>query len=146
MFPISIPPLRERPEDIPLLVRHFVQQFARRMNKNIEATFETMEALTRYGWPGNIRELQNVIERAVVVYEKGKLSVKKSWLSREYFHTEPATQPVFKRSAHPGSRNDWRCLGRNERPSVGTVGCGCQAWYSAIHLGIEDQIDEYQQV
>ena len=53
VFPISIPPLRERPEDIPLLVRHFVQQFAQRMNKTIEAiSSETMEALTRYPWPG----------------------------------------------------------------------------------------------
>jgi formate hydrogenlyase transcriptional activator len=100
VFPISIPPLRERPEDIPLLVRHFVQQFAQRMNKTIEAiSSETVEALTRYPWPGNIRELQNVMERSVVVYEKGNLSVKKSWLSREYLQTEPATAPHFKRSA-----------------------------------------------
>ncbi len=103
IFPISIPPLRERPEDIQLLVRHFVRQFARRMNKNIERISpETMQALTRYPWPGNIRELQNVIERSVVVYEKGNLSVKKSWLSREYFPTDPATQPLFKRSAMEG--------------------------------------------
>jgi formate hydrogenlyase transcriptional activator len=103
VFPISIPPLRERPEDIPLLVRHFVQQFAQRMNKTIEAIpFETMEALTRYSWPGNIRELQNVIERAVVLYEKGDLSIKKSWLSRECFHTESRTQPAFNR---PGLRD-----------------------------------------
>jgi formate hydrogenlyase transcriptional activator len=100
VFPISIPPLRERPEDIPLLVRHFAEQFAQRMNKAIDAIpFETMEALTRYSWPGNIRELQNVIERAVVVYEKGDLSVKKSWLSRECFHNESATQRLFNRSA-----------------------------------------------
>ena len=100
VFPISIPPLRERPEDIPQLVRHFAEQFAQRMNKAIDAIpFETMEALTRYSWPGNIRELQNVIERAVVVYEKGDLSVKKSWLSRECFHNESATQRLFKTSA-----------------------------------------------
>ena len=100
VFPISVPPLRERPEDIPLLVRHFVQQFAQRMNKKIDAiSSDTIQALSRYSWPGNIRELQNVIERSVVVHEKGKLSVKKSWLSREYFHTEPVTQPAFRRSA-----------------------------------------------
>jgi formate hydrogenlyase transcriptional activator len=81
VFPIFIPPLRERPDDIPLLVRHFVQQFARQMNKRIESiSSETMEALTRYTWPGNIRELQNVIERSVVIYQQGNLSVKKSWL------------------------------------------------------------------
>jgi formate hydrogenlyase transcriptional activator len=100
VFPISIPPLRERPEDIPLLVQHFVQQFAERMNKTVRAiSSETMDALTRYSWPGNIRELQNVIERAVVVYEKGNLSIKKSWLlAHGPFRAEPATQPPFKRS------------------------------------------------
>jgi formate hydrogenlyase transcriptional activator len=100
VFPISIPALRERPEDIPLLVRHFAQQFGRRMNKTIDAIpFETVDALTRYAWPGNIRELQNVIERAVVVYEKGNLSVKKSWLSRQCVPIGSATQTFFKRDA-----------------------------------------------
>jgi formate hydrogenlyase transcriptional activator len=100
VFPISIPSLRERPEDIPLLVRHFVEQFARRMNKRINSIpLETMEALSRFSWPGNIRELQNVIERAVVVYEKGNLSVKKSWLSQRSGHAEQATQSPFKRDA-----------------------------------------------
>jgi formate hydrogenlyase transcriptional activator len=100
VFPISIPPLRERPEDIPLLVQHFVQQFAKRMNKRIESiSSETLEALTRYPWPGNIRELQNVIERAVVVYQRGNLSVKKSWLSRASSPTGTATQPLLRRSA-----------------------------------------------
>jgi len=68
VFPIRVPPLRERREDIPLLVRHFTQQFARRINRNIETIpSETMNTLVRYHWPGNIRELQNVIERAVIV-------------------------------------------------------------------------------
>jgi formate hydrogenlyase transcriptional activator len=68
VFPIRVPALRERPEDIPLLVRHFVQHFARRMNRVIDTIpSETMNALVRYPWPGNIRELQNVIERAVIL-------------------------------------------------------------------------------
>jgi formate hydrogenlyase transcriptional activator len=68
VFPVRVPSLRERPEDIPLLVRHFVQQFGRRTNRNIESIpSETMKALVRYEWPGNIRELQNIIERAVIV-------------------------------------------------------------------------------
>jgi formate hydrogenlyase transcriptional activator len=68
VFPITVPPLRDRREDIPMLVRHFAQQFARRMKKNVETIpSETMEALTRYEWPGNIRELQNLIERAVIL-------------------------------------------------------------------------------
>jgi formate hydrogenlyase transcriptional activator len=68
VFPITIPPLRDRREDIPLLVRYFVQQYARRMSKRI-ATIpsDSMQALARYHWPGNIRELQNFIERAVIL-------------------------------------------------------------------------------
>jgi formate hydrogenlyase transcriptional activator len=76
VFPITVPPLRERREDIPMLVRHFAQQFARRMKKNIEnISTETMEALTRYDWPGNIRELQNLIERAVILSTRPTLDV-----------------------------------------------------------------------
>jgi len=68
VFPVRVPPLRERREDIPLLVRHFAQQFSRRMNRSIETIpSETMNMLVHYEWPGNIRELQNVIERAVIV-------------------------------------------------------------------------------
>jgi formate hydrogenlyase transcriptional activator len=76
VFPVRVPALRERPEDIPLLVRHFVQQFSRRLGKAIDAIpAETMTALTRYPWPGNIRELQNVIERAVILTNGSVLSV-----------------------------------------------------------------------
>jgi formate hydrogenlyase transcriptional activator len=68
VFPIVMPPLRERQEDIPKLVRYFVQQAARRMGKHIETiNSETMEGMMHYGWPGNIRELQNIIERAVIL-------------------------------------------------------------------------------
>jgi formate hydrogenlyase transcriptional activator len=68
VFPLRLPALRERREDIPLLVRHFVQQYSRRMNRDIDTIpSETMNTLVRYDWPGNIRELQNVIERAVIV-------------------------------------------------------------------------------
>jgi formate hydrogenlyase transcriptional activator len=76
VFPIVVPPLRDRREDIPMLVRHFAQQFARRMKKNVETIpTETMEALTRYDWPGNIRELQNLIERAVILTNGSTLDV-----------------------------------------------------------------------
>jgi formate hydrogenlyase transcriptional activator len=68
VFPITAPPLRDRREDIPLLVRYFVQQYARLMNRRITSIpSETVQTLTRYDWPGNIRELQNFIERAVIV-------------------------------------------------------------------------------
>jgi formate hydrogenlyase transcriptional activator len=68
VFPVHVPPLRERDGDIPLLVRHFTQEFSRRMKKVIETIpSASMEALCRYHWPGNIRELQNVMERAVII-------------------------------------------------------------------------------
>ena len=66
VFPIYLPPLRERGEDIPRLVRHFTQRYARRMGRRIEnIPTPVMEAMAQYSWPGNVRELQNVIERAV---------------------------------------------------------------------------------
>jgi formate hydrogenlyase transcriptional activator len=68
VFPIPVPPLRQRTEDIPKLVRHFTDLYAQRMNKSIEQIpTETMEAFVRYRWPGNVRELQNFIERAVIL-------------------------------------------------------------------------------
>jgi len=76
VFPIYVPALRERSEDIPLLVNHFAQRFARRMNRTIETIpAETMAVLTRYPWPGNIRELQNLIERAVILSHGPMLQV-----------------------------------------------------------------------
>jgi formate hydrogenlyase transcriptional activator len=76
VFPIHVPPLRDRTEDIPFLVRHFAQYFARTMNKEIDTIpSETMSALVRYPWPGNIRELQNVIERAVILSTGSVLKV-----------------------------------------------------------------------
>jgi formate hydrogenlyase transcriptional activator len=76
VFPVHVPPLRERDGDIPLLARHFTQQFSRRMKKVIETIpSAAMDALSRYHWPGNIRELQNVIERAVIISTGPALSV-----------------------------------------------------------------------
>src|SRR5271170_5765202 len=68
VFPINVPPLRQRTEDIPKLVSHFIAMYARRMNKRIEEIpSETIDSLVRYRWPGNVRELQNFIERAVIL-------------------------------------------------------------------------------
>jgi formate hydrogenlyase transcriptional activator len=68
VFPLTVPPLRERKEDIPLLIRYFTQKYAKRINRPIESIpFVAIEALTNYEWPGNIRELQNVIERSVIL-------------------------------------------------------------------------------
>jgi PAS domain S-box-containing protein len=86
VFPIEIPPLRERKEDIPLLVEYFVSRFARKAGKNIQGiNKKTLDLLLSYPWPGNIRELQNVVERSVIVCETRILSVDESWLSRQSF-------------------------------------------------------------
>jgi formate hydrogenlyase transcriptional activator len=76
VFPIRIPPLRERREDIPFLVRHFTQKYARRMNKQIDTIPEsTIQKLQRWSWPGNVRELENLIERSVILTTNSTLSV-----------------------------------------------------------------------
>ncbi|MGH6635572.1 MAG: sigma 54-interacting transcriptional regulator [Gammaproteobacteria bacterium] len=76
VFPVTVPPLRERPEDIPLLVRYFAQQYAQRMRKRIETIgAETLTALAHYPWPGNIRELENLIERSVILSQGPELRV-----------------------------------------------------------------------
>jgi len=68
VFPLTVPALRERQRDIPLLIRHFAQKYANRLNREIrEIPTATMEALTKYPWPGNIRELQHIIERSVIL-------------------------------------------------------------------------------
>ena len=102
VFPIHIPPLRERPEDIPLLVRHFVQYFARKINRLIDTIpSETMEALVRCLWPGNIRELQNLIERSVIMSPGPVLQVS---LADLQFQTPTALQEPKRRTLEEAER------------------------------------------
>jgi PAS domain S-box-containing protein len=90
VFPIEMPPLRERKEDIPVLVEYFIDRFARKAGKSFQAVNKkSVDLLQAYPWPGNIRELQNVIERSVIVCETANFSVDESWLSREPIVTEP---------------------------------------------------------
>jgi formate hydrogenlyase transcriptional activator len=84
VFPIQIPPLRERSEDIPLLVEYFIDRYARKVGKTIRSVEKkTLQLLQSYSWPGNIRELQNVIERSVIVCDTENFSVDESWLSQK---------------------------------------------------------------
>src|SRR5215831_1549064 len=84
VFPIEIPPLRERREDIPLLVEYFIDRFARKAGKTIRGINKnTLDRLVSYPWPGNIRELQNVVERSVIVCDTGYFSVDKGWLLQQ---------------------------------------------------------------
>jgi formate hydrogenlyase transcriptional activator len=90
VFPIEIPSLRERRADIPLLVEYFIDRYARKAGKNIKrVNKKTLDLLQSCPWPGNIRELQNVIERSVIVCETETFSVDESWLHRSAFAAEP---------------------------------------------------------
>jgi formate hydrogenlyase transcriptional activator len=105
VFPIQVPPLRERQGDIPLLVRHFAQQFSKRMNKTIDTiSSATMDALSRYHWPGNIRELQNVIERAVITSTGPVLKVDVADLKISK-SASPAEKSFAQGSTNEGLRN-----------------------------------------
>jgi len=99
VFPIEMPPLRDRRKDIPTLVEYFIQRYSQKAGKRI-GTIEkrTLELLQSYAWPGNIRELQNVIERSVIVCETDLFSVDPSWLSFESPSPPPDNGPIARKS------------------------------------------------
>src|SRR4029453_1872480 len=84
VFPIVVPPLRKRHEDIPILIEYFVKRFAEKMAKRIRRIDKhTLELCERYSWPGNIRELQNIVERSVILCTGDTFSIDEAWLSSE---------------------------------------------------------------
>jgi PAS domain S-box-containing protein len=98
VFPIEVPPLRDRKEDIPMLVKYFIDRYARKAGKQIVSICnKTLEALQSYPWPGNIRELQNVIERSVIVCDTENFSVDESWLSAETLPLRSASSALPER-------------------------------------------------
>src|SRR2546421_10412430 len=100
VFPLEMPPLRARKDDIPLLVEYFIHRYARKAGKKIRGiNTKTLELLQAYAWPGNIRELQNVIERSVIVCETETFSVDASWLAQESGPGEPASQALGEKMA-----------------------------------------------
>jgi formate hydrogenlyase transcriptional activator len=116
VFPIRVPALRERPEDIPLLVRHFVQEFSRRNNRAIDTIpSETMEGLVRYHWPGKIRELQNVIERAVIISRGPVLNVPLAELKPD---TNSKASPAVRESRPINQKNLQDRLDETERGEI----------------------------
>jgi len=99
VFPIEIPPLHARPEDIPILVQYFVQRFSRKLGKNIRRIDQkALRLLQSYSWPGNIRELQNVIERSLIVCDGEDFSIDESWLSQGHLPMPAGTVSLSKRS------------------------------------------------
>lgn len=121
VFPVRVPALRERPEDIPLLVRHFVQQFGRQISKAIDTiASETMTTLIKYPWPGNIRELQNVIERAVILTKGPILNIPSDGLRVSNANLIPPVAAAASQSATPsgGSHNMRTVLDDAERQQI----------------------------
>jgi len=117
VFPIRLPALRERKEDIPLLVRHFVQHFSRRLKKNVDSIpAATMTALSEYHWPGNIRELQNVIERAVIVSTGSVLNVSTGDLKPRFYASRRQEMNGEAQIADPRSAR--RGLDESERREI----------------------------
>ncbi len=113
VFPLVLPTLRQRPDDIPRLVRHFTQLFARRMGRRIETIpSSVMDALVRYAWPGNVRELQNVIERAVILARGSTLQVPLADLPLAATQASAPTDAAVchahgcRARAHPGGARD----------------------------------------
>jgi transcriptional regulator with GAF, ATPase, and Fis domain len=96
VFPIKLPPLRERKEDIPLLVNYFVDRYAKRAGKKIKSIQKkALEALREYSWPGNVRELQNIIERSLVIGETNEFSIDKTWVANEPQRPSVASDPTL---------------------------------------------------
>jgi formate hydrogenlyase transcriptional activator len=137
VFPVELPPLRERSEDIPVLVRHFAEEFSRRMGRRVEAiSSQAMKALREYPWPGNIRELQNIIERSPILGakpERGRCGTRASSDARD--SQRSCTGEIDKANArtehsrgsrsqsdHPGPRGlrwaDWRTRGGGRPPGA----------------------------
>jgi len=138
VFPIHIPPLRERTEDIPVLVEYFVARFARKVGKNIRSIEkEALELLESYPWPGNIRELENVIERSVIVCETETLTIDPSWLSIGDSHPQGPTGSLGRKS--PAEEKDLieKALAETEGRVSGPSG-------AAAKLGIPASTLEYK--
>ena len=129
MFPIEVPALRNRVADIPLLVEYFVHRFAMRAGKRIaRVAAKTIERLQRYRWPGNIRELQNVIERAVIVTDTDALSVDERWLVEQSSPPRPTAPLADDLIAHERARVEAALADSNGRVS-GPSG-------AAVRLGV----------
>jgi PAS domain S-box-containing protein len=135
VFPIDIPPLRERKEDIPTLIVYFVDRYSRKIGKKIRSIDrKTSEMLQSYAWPGNIRELQNVIERSVIVCETEVFSVDPSWLSLEPSEEMAAREPLTRMSPAQEREAIERVLASTEGRVSGELGAAAQLGVPASTL------------
>ena len=124
VFPIDVPPLRERTDDLLMLVEYFVQRYASRAGKNIQTIDKkTLRLLQDYDWPGNIRELQNVIERSVILSSRDVFEIDESWLPRQSAPPPPRLEPLAPSRGEPRSEREMieaalaECRGRVAGPT-----------------------------
>jgi formate hydrogenlyase transcriptional activator len=131
VFPIVIPPLRERREDIPLLVRYFAQKYARRMKRPIETIpVKAMTALTEYRWPGNVRELENFVERAVILSRGSELELPLAELKQRSNSGPAVSISGFATLEHAEKEHIVRALGETHWVIGGPAG-------AAVRLGMK---------
>ena len=142
VFPIQVPALRQRTEDIPRLVRHFTALYAQRMNKRIDVIpADTMDALARYPWPGNIRELQNFIERAVILSPQSTLRAPTSELEPFQPHKEIQCSYEWSRRGRAGSYPS--CAGSEQLGDRRTEWRGRALGDEANVVGLQDEEASY---
>ena len=147
VFPIEVPPLRERRDDILMLVEYFVQRYATRAGKNIRSIDKkTLDLLQAYDWPGNIRELQNVIERSVILSSSEVFAVDESWLSTQSVPPRPRRCAVGAAQGEPRSEREIieaalaECRGRVAGPSGAAAKLGSATVHARpSHQGVEHQ-------
>ncbi|HVO60106.1 MAG TPA: sigma 54-interacting transcriptional regulator [Terriglobales bacterium] len=138
VFPIHVPPLRERKEDIPMLVEYFIDRFARKAGKKIRSIDKlSLELLESYSWPGNIRELQNVVERSVVLCDTDSLRIDSSWLSVADSGSPGATRSLANKIQEQEREFIERALAEAEGKVSGPSG-------AAAKLGISPSALEYK--
>ena len=138
VFPIEMPALRERTEDIPILVEYLIARYASKTGKKIRGIGRTtLDRLKAYPWPGNIRELQNLIERSIIVCETENFTVDESWLSRK--PTRPKRPCNSSSGRRPRKRRRSRPHWQRPVDASQVRGCGGQAWYPCIDAGLKNK-------
>jgi formate hydrogenlyase transcriptional activator len=140
VFPIRVPSLRERKDDIPLLAKNFVERYAASMGKQInKIDKKTLALLQAYNWLGNIRELQNVIQRAVILSDRETLSIDESSMHREALGTLQASVALTEALMNREKEMIEAALEETGGPRGRSVGVGHKAQDSALHSGVKDQ-------
>ena len=140
VFPLTVPPLRERADDIPVLVAYLIERYATKAGKKIRTiNKQTVELFQTYDWPGNIRELQNVIERAVILCESDTFAVEERWLQRGRAPASGAGHALGSGTCRARTRPDRSRVVRVPRPGVRPSRRGGQAGPAAADARIENQ-------